>query len=197
MSAPPYMSNDHFIWTTDKPDAELIEPEILASIDKNLLIFSLKKDYPPQSHAFTLYNHGDHAFAFNISTSDNYAYFVSQVQGVVFGRQLHALPFVRATNSTTITVYRRPTNAFKVDEDYPYIKRTEFPRKDRLFIYLAPVFHWKTQPTSLFNHAMPYEKLRICLNYTAQSSYEGSNFSLQQERNGWNTWQSHIQKARD
>ncbi|CAG9539587.1 unnamed protein product [Cercopithifilaria johnstoni] len=154
MSAPPYMSNDHFIWTTDKPDAELIEPEILASIDKNLLIFSLK------------------------------------VQGVVFGRQLHALPFVRATNSTTITVYRRPTNAFKVDEDYP-------PRKDRLFIYLAPVFHWKTQPTSLFNHAMPYEKLRICLNYTAQSSYEGSNFSLQQERNGWNTWQSHIQKARD
>lgn len=48
-----------------------------------------------------------------------------QVQGVVFGRQLHALPFVRTTNSTTITVYRRPTNAFKVDEDYPYIKRTE------------------------------------------------------------------------
>lgn len=126
-----------------------------------------------------------------------------QVQGVVFGRQLHALPFVRTTNSTTITVYRRPTNAFKADEDYPYIKRTELsflsfistfrfllvvlynlhssliscsPRKDRLFIYLAPVFHWKTQPTSVFNHALPYEKLRICLNYTAQSSREGRKF---------------------
>ncbi|VBB28872.1 unnamed protein product [Acanthocheilonema viteae] len=186
MTAPPYMSNDRFIWTTDKPDAELIEPEVLASIDKNWLTFSLQKDYPPQSHTFTLYNHGDHAFAFNISTSDNYAYFVSQVQGVVFGRQLHALPFVRTTNSTTITVYRRPTNAFKVDEDYP-------PRKDRLFIYLAPIFHWKTQPTSVFNHTMPYEKLRICLNYTAQSTCEGSTFSLQQKRNGWNTW---LQKAR-
>lgn len=41
-------------------------------------------------------------------------------------------------------------------------------RKDRLFIHLAPVFHWKTQPVSVFNHAMPYEKLRICLDYTAQ-----------------------------
>ncbi|VDK67907.1 unnamed protein product [Litomosoides sigmodontis] len=197
MTAQPYMSNDHFIWTTDKPDAELIEPDILASIDKNWLNFNLQKDYPPQSHTFTLYNHGDHAFAFSISTSDNYAYFVSQVQGVVFGRQLHALPFVRTTNSTTITVYRRPTSAFKADEDYPYIKRTEFPRKDRLFIYLAPVFHWKTQPTSSFNHAMPYEKLRICLNYTAQSSHEGPNFSLQRERNGWNTWQAHFRKARN
>lgn len=42
MAAPPYMSNDHFIWTSDKPDAELIEPEILASIDKNWLTFSLQ-----------------------------------------------------------------------------------------------------------------------------------------------------------
>uniref|UniRef100_A0A1I7VKI0 Uncharacterized protein n=1 Tax=Loa loa TaxID=7209 RepID=A0A1I7VKI0_LOALO len=89
MITPSYMSNDRFIWTSDKPDAELIEPEILASVDKNWLTFGL------------------------------------QVQGVVFGRQLHALPFVRTTNSTTITVYRRPTNAFKVDEDYPYIRRTE------------------------------------------------------------------------
>ncbi|EFO18506.2 hypothetical protein LOAG_09989 [Loa loa] len=164
MITPSYMSNDRFIWTSDKPDAELIEPEILASVDKNWLTFGL------------------------------------QVQGVVFGRQLHALPFVRTTNSTTITVYRRPTNAFKVDEDYPYIRRTELPRKDRLFIYLAPVFHWKTQPISVFNHAMPYEKLRICLNYTAQSMYEGSNFSLQQGRNGWNTWQFSekcLQKARN
>ncbi|EJW79527.1 hypothetical protein WUBG_09563 [Wuchereria bancrofti] len=190
MTMPPYMSNDRFIWTNEEPDAELIEPEILASIDKNWLTFSLQKDCPPQSHSFTLYNHGDHAFAFSISTSDNYAYFVSQVQGIVFGRQLHALPFVRTTNSTTITVYRRPTNAFKMDDDYPYIKRTELPRKDRLFIYLAPVFHWKTQPISVFNHAMSYEKLRICLNYTAQCECEGSNFSLQQGRSGWNTCQS-------
>lgn len=49
-------------------------------------------------------------------------------------------------------------------------------RKDRLFIYLAPIFHWKTQPASVFNHAMPYEKLRICLNYTAHSTREGCNF---------------------
>uniref|UniRef100_A0A0R3RWM0 Uncharacterized protein n=1 Tax=Elaeophora elaphi TaxID=1147741 RepID=A0A0R3RWM0_9BILA len=153
MTAPPYMSNDHFIWTTDEPDAELIEPEILASIDKNWLTFTL------------------------------------QVRGVIFGRQLHALPFVRTTNSTTITVYRRPTSAFKADEDYP-------PRKDRLFIYLAPILHWKTQPISVFNHAMPYEKLRICLNYTAQNACEGSNFSLQRERNGWNTWRSNRYKSR-
>lgn len=119
----------------------------------------------------------------------------------MLGRQLHSLPFVRTTNSTTITIYRRPTSAFKVDEDYPYIKRTELfvvqfvplllyknnyslcsllidcrPRKDRLFIHLAPVFHWKTQPVSVFNHAMPYEKLRICLNYTAQSQCEERKF---------------------
>uniref|UniRef100_A0A183D2W0 Tick transposon n=1 Tax=Gongylonema pulchrum TaxID=637853 RepID=A0A183D2W0_9BILA len=83
-----------------------------------------------------------------------------QVHGTVFGRQLHSLPFVRTNNSTTITVFRRPTNAFKADDDYP-------PRKDRLFIYLAPLFHWKTQPASVFSHAMPCEKLRICLEYTA------------------------------
>ncbi|MCP9259229.1 Major sperm protein [Dirofilaria immitis] len=196
MNTPPHMSNDRFMWTSDEPDVELIEPKILASVDKNWLTFTLQKDCPPQFHSFTLYNHGDHAFAFSISTSDNYAYFVSQVHGIVFGRQLHALPFVRTTNSITITIYRRPTNAFKVDEDYPYIKRTSFPRKDRLFIYLAPVFHWKTQPVSIFNHTMPYEKLRICLNYTAQNICEGLNFSLQERHNGWNTWQSLLQKLR-
>ncbi|OZC11544.1 hypothetical protein X798_01402 [Onchocerca flexuosa] len=197
MTMPPYMTNDRFVWTADEPDAELIEPEILASVDKNWLTFTSQEDCPPQSHCFTLYNYGDHAFAFNISTSDNYAYFVSQVNGTVFGRQLHALPFVRTTNSMKITVYRRPTNAFKVDEDYPYIKRTSFPRKDRLFIYLAPIFHWKTQPTSVFNHTMPYEKLKICLNYTAQSMSEGLNFSLQERRHGWNTWQSLLQKPQE
>uniref|UniRef100_A0A915PC55 Uncharacterized protein n=1 Tax=Setaria digitata TaxID=48799 RepID=A0A915PC55_9BILA len=159
MTLPPCMSNDHFIWTTDKPDAELIEPQILASIDKNWLTFGLQV-----------------------------------VQGIVFGRQLHSLPFVRTVNSTTVTVYRRPTNAFKADDDYPYIKRTSLPRKDRLFISLAPVFHWKTQPLSVFNHAMPHEKLRICLNYTAQANTCDEcmpivDFSLQKQRAGWNTWQ--------
>ncbi|VDK41262.1 unnamed protein product [Gongylonema pulchrum] len=76
---PPYMTNDRFIWTTDEPDVELIEPKILASIDKNWLTFGLQAAFPPQSHTFTLYNHGDHALAFTISTSDNYAYFVSKV----------------------------------------------------------------------------------------------------------------------
>lgn len=39
---PPYMSNDRFIWTNEEPDAELIEPEILASVDKNWLTFNLQ-----------------------------------------------------------------------------------------------------------------------------------------------------------
>lgn len=102
------MSDDRFLWTDVDPDAELIEPRILASIDKNRLIFGFQviaiiwyyssriakaaihfiintkinyfqNDRPPQARQFTLYNHGDHAFAFKIQTSDNYAYFVSKV----------------------------------------------------------------------------------------------------------------------
>ncbi|VDM93769.1 unnamed protein product [Onchocerca ochengi] len=186
MIMPPYMTNDRFIWTADEPDAELIEPEILASVDKNWLTFTLQEDCPPQSHCFTLYNYGDHAFAFHISTSDNYAYFVSQissfqVNGMVFGRQLHALPFHSVQNA----------NGFL------FLLIRCSPRKDRLFIYLAPIFHWKTQPTSVFNHTMPYETLKICLNYTAQSMSEGLNFSLQERRRGWNTWQSFFQKPQE
>ncbi|VDP13746.1 unnamed protein product [Onchocerca flexuosa] len=78
---------------------------------------------------------------------------------------------------------------------------------------------------------MPYEKLKICLNYTAQSMSEGfnatktktailfhtlininsfvgrfglleieeiqMNFSLQERRHGWNTWQSLLQKPQE
>uniref|UniRef100_A0A0M3HVV2 MSP domain-containing protein n=1 Tax=Ascaris lumbricoides TaxID=6252 RepID=A0A0M3HVV2_ASCLU len=164
-----FTSNDHFIWTNENPDVELIEPRIAASIDKNWLVYGKQMDKPPQSQSFMLINHGEHAFAFKIHTSDNYAYFVSQVFGVVLGRRLFALPHVRTRNSVSITVFRRPTKCFKVDDEYPNIQRTELPRKDRLFIYLAPLFSWTIEPASLFNHTMPYEKLRVCLEYTAQS----------------------------
>uniref|UniRef100_A0A914RXH2 MSP domain-containing protein n=1 Tax=Parascaris equorum TaxID=6256 RepID=A0A914RXH2_PAREQ len=86
---------------------------------------NFKVDRPPQSQSFTLINHGEHAFAFKIHTSDNYAYFVSQVFGVVLGRRLFALPHVRTRNSVSVTVFRRPTKCFKVDDEYPNIQRTE------------------------------------------------------------------------
>ncbi|VDP13745.1 unnamed protein product [Onchocerca flexuosa] len=181
MTMPPYMTNDRFVWTADEPDAELIEPEILASVDKNWLTFTSQEDCPPQSHCFTLYNYGDHAFAFNISTSDNYAYFVSQissfqVNGTVFGRQLHALPFVRTTNSMKITVYRRPTNAFKVDEDYPYIKRTSLS----VLLFIS-IFH-----PALFVRSILYKRLMASLLIDSLQSSKrslihlfGTNFSLE------------------
>ncbi|KHN78030.1 hypothetical protein Tcan_09623 [Toxocara canis] len=192
-----FMSNDHFIWTNQSPDVELIEPRIVASIDKNWLVFGKQMDRPPQSHSLLLINHGEHAFAFKIHTSDNYAYFVSQVFGVVFGRRLFALPHVRTRNSVAITIFRRPTKCFKVDDEYPNIQRTELPRKDRLFIYLAPIFNWTTEPASLFNHTMPYEKLRVCLEYTAQPLDETRvRCSLNRRWIGWNTWNQHLSDLR-
>ncbi|VDK19795.1 unnamed protein product [Anisakis simplex] len=197
MESVAYMSNDHFIWTNENADVELIEPRITASIDKNWLIFGKQIDRPPQSHTIMLINHGEHAIAFKIHTSDNYAYFVSQVCGVVFGRRLFSLPHVRTRNSVSITISRRPTKCFKVDDEYPNIQRTELPRKDRLFIYVAPVFSWTTEPASLFNHTMPYEKLRVCLEYTAQPLDDTRpRSSLNKRWIGWNTWNRHLRELR-
>uniref|UniRef100_A0A915BP40 Major sperm protein n=1 Tax=Parascaris univalens TaxID=6257 RepID=A0A915BP40_PARUN len=156
-----FTSNDHFIWTDENPDVELIEPRIAASIDKNWLVYG------------------------------------KQVFGVVLGRRLFALPHVRTRNSVSVTVFRRPTKCFKVDDEYPNIQRTELPRKDRLFIYLAPLFSWTTEPASLFNHTMPYEKLRVCLEYTAQSVEESRvRCSLNRRWIGWNTWCRHLTDLR-
>ncbi|MFH4979958.1 hypothetical protein AB6A40_006667 [Gnathostoma spinigerum] len=107
------LSNGSYVWTDEDPDVELIEPSIVASIDANWMLFGQQRDKPAQSNSFTLINHGDHPFAFKIVTTDNYTYFVSQVYGIVNGKQIFALPTVRTINSVKISVSRRPTNCFK------------------------------------------------------------------------------------
>ncbi|VDK72227.1 unnamed protein product [Anisakis simplex] len=98
MESVAYMSNDHFIWTNENADVELIEPRITASIDKNC---SREVCYR------------------GITVN------ALKVCGVVFGRRLFSLPHVRTRNSVSITISRRPTKCFKVDDEYPNIQRTE------------------------------------------------------------------------
>ncbi|VDM58846.1 unnamed protein product, partial [Angiostrongylus costaricensis] len=142
---------------------ELIEPRILVSINRNYLVYGRKLGRPPANHLVTIVNHGEHPVAFKVLTTDNYAYFVNQVFGVIPGRHLHAIPHIRAPNQFTLQVNRRPYNCF-CDEQQPSHWNT--PRKDKLFILLAPLFSFNIAPESLFHHENPYEKLRICLEYT-------------------------------
>ncbi|VDL67744.1 unnamed protein product [Nippostrongylus brasiliensis] len=144
----PYNSNDAHIWTTKDPDLELVEPRILVSINRNYMVFGRKLGRPPQNHQVTLVNHGETPVAFKVLTTDNYAYFVNQVYGIIPGRHLHALPHLRAPNQFILQVNRRP------------------PQKDKLFILLAPILSFSIPPAAVFHHEAPHEKLRICLEYT-------------------------------
>uniref|UniRef100_A0A0N4W365 Major sperm protein n=1 Tax=Haemonchus placei TaxID=6290 RepID=A0A0N4W365_HAEPC len=162
----PYNSNDAHIWTTKDPDLELVEPRILVSINRNYLVYGRKFGRPPQTHKIILVNHGENPVAFKVLTTDNYAYFVNQVFGVIPGRHLHAIPHLRAPNQFTLQVFRRPYDCF-CDEQHLRNQLTIFrPRKDKLFILLAPVFSFSIPPASVFHHEGAYEKLRICLEYT-------------------------------
>ncbi|KIH45958.1 hypothetical protein ANCDUO_23992 [Ancylostoma duodenale] len=73
---------------------------------------------PSLNHQVTIVNHGEHPVAFKVMTTDNYAYFVNQVFGIIPGRHLHAIPHVRAPNQFTLQVNRRPYNCF-CDEQQP------------------------------------------------------------------------------
>ncbi|KHJ92856.1 MSP domain protein [Oesophagostomum dentatum] len=158
----PFNSNDAHVWTYKDPDLELIEPRKLVSINRDYLVYGRKLGRPSLNHQVTIVNHGEHPVAFKVMTTDNYAYFVNQVFGIIPGRHLHALPHVRASNQFTLQVFRRPYNCF-CDEQQPSHWNT--PRNDKLFILLAPVFSFSIPPASLFHHEGAYEKLRVCLEY--------------------------------
>ncbi|KAE9414894.1 hypothetical protein Angca_001685 [Angiostrongylus cantonensis] len=189
----PYNSNDAHIWTTNDPDLELIEPRILVSINRNYLVYGRKLGRPPANHLVTIVNHGEHPVAFKVLTTDNYAYFVNQVFGVIPGRHLHAIPHIRAPNQFTLHVNRRPYNCF-CDEQQPSHWNT--PRKDKLFILLAPLFSFNIAPESLFHHENPYEKLRICLEYTGMPVDPKKDKSfIFKKVPGWCTWK--VEKRRE
>uniref|UniRef100_A0A7E4UQW9 MSP domain-containing protein n=1 Tax=Panagrellus redivivus TaxID=6233 RepID=A0A7E4UQW9_PANRE len=185
-----HLNGDRWLWTDDNPDVELIEPRILVSVDKNWLVFGHAKVKPAIKHTITLTNHADHPVAFKVHTSDNFAYFVNQETGLIPGRRLFALPFVKTNNQVQIDIYRRPFMYFS--RRYPeQIQHCKAPRKDRCFIYIAPCFGWNTEPSSVFTHDMPFEKLRICLEYTASKLPPSSTTTyLFENRYGWNTWET-------
>ncbi|XGW01512.1 hypothetical protein V3C99_013994, partial [Haemonchus contortus] len=189
----PYNSNDAHIWTTKDPDLELVEPRILVSINRNYLVYGRKFGRPPQTHKIILVNHGENPVAFKVLTTDNYAYFVNQVFGVIPGRHLHAIPHLRAPNQFTLQVFRRPYDCF-CDEQQPSHWNT--PRKDKLFILLAPVFSFSIPPASVFHHEGAYEKLRICLEYTGMPVDPDKDVSLIFKKfPGWCTWK--VERKKD
>ncbi|WKY09992.1 hypothetical protein Q1695_002383 [Nippostrongylus brasiliensis] len=182
----PYNSNDAHIWTTKDPDLELVEPRILVSINRNYMVFGRKLGRPPQNHQVTLVNHGETPVAFKVLTTDNYAYFVNQVYGIIPGRHLHALPHLRAPNQFILQVNRRPYNCF-CDEQQPSHWNT--PQKDKLFILLAPILSFSIPPAAVFHHEAPHEKLRICLEYTGMPVDPAKDVSLIFKKfSGWCTW---------
>ncbi|KJH46115.1 hypothetical protein DICVIV_07805 [Dictyocaulus viviparus] len=109
-----------------------------------------------------------------------------QVFGIIPGRHLHAIPHVRGPNQFTLQVNRRPYNCF-CDEQQPSHWNT--PRKDKLFVLLAPLFSFNIAPESLFHHENPYEKLRICLEYTGMpvDPMKDKSFIFKKFP-GWCTW---------
>ncbi|KAK6755132.1 hypothetical protein RB195_013860 [Necator americanus] len=177
----PYNSNDAHIWTHKDPDLQLIEPRILASINRNYLVYGRKVGRPSLNHQVTIVNHGEHPIAFKVMTTDNYAYFVNQVFGIIPGRHLHALPHVRAPNQFTLQVNRRPYNCF-CDEQQPSHWNT--PRKDKLFILLASVFSYSIPPAAVFQHQGAYEKLRIYVSLIFKRFRGWCTWDLEKKKEG-------------
>uniref|UniRef100_A0A1I7YPR6 MSP domain-containing protein n=1 Tax=Steinernema glaseri TaxID=37863 RepID=A0A1I7YPR6_9BILA len=188
----PVMSNDRWVWSDASADVELVELPMRVSISKNRLVFGCVEEKPAPEHSFSIVNHSEHPVAFKILTSDNYSYFVSQKIGVIEGVRVRALPFVKTNNTQQITVFRRPTSCYR--QDFGDVKRTKLPHKQRMHILVAPLLSWTSNPASAFLFTRSFEKLRICLEFTAKPPSPNDEAQLLQEKRGWNTWGYTTQK---
>ncbi|CAB3404641.1 unnamed protein product [Caenorhabditis bovis] len=183
-----FVSNDGFIWTDHQPDFELIEPPIMASVDCNYLQFTRNINRPPEKRKVRIVNHGDYPIAFKILTTDNYSYFVDQVYGVVPGRRMVLNPHCRMTNMIEINVFHRPYSCYP---DEQQCKFHNTPRKDKMFILLAPYMCSTFSPAAIFHNDRAYEKMRIILHYTGTLSENSPKIRqlLLSGVPGWCTWQ--------
>ncbi|CAD6195146.1 unnamed protein product [Caenorhabditis auriculariae] len=183
-----YVSNDAFVWTTQNPDLELVEPPILASINSNYLCFGRNVNRPPERRQVIVCNHGDFPLAYKIMTTDNYSYFVDQVFGVIPASRLQGHPFVRCQPMVTIHVNCRPLSCYPDEQQG---KHYNTPRKDKLFILLAPYMNSSFTPEAIFHNERCYEKLRVLLNFTGRPpdpDNRSKSFLIRSVR-GWATWE--------
>ncbi|ULT98560.1 hypothetical protein L3Y34_000137 [Caenorhabditis briggsae] len=187
-STPCYISNDGYLWTDINPDLALIEPRILVSVNFNYLAFSRKQERPPESRSLALINHGDYPVAFKIETTDNYSYFVDCRNGIIPPRQTVVNAAVRMPNIVTIEVYHRPHNEYLEEDKQHFYNR---PRKDKLFILLAPQMCQTFAPEAIFHNERSYEKLRVMLMYSGVEEKPGETAKKQLLLGGvvgWCTW---------
>ncbi|CAO4368241.1 unnamed protein product [Caenorhabditis nigoni] len=176
-STPCYISNDGYLWTDINPDLALIEPRILVSQER-----------PPESRSLALINHGDYPVAFKIETTDNYSYFVDRRNGIIPPRQTVVNAAVRMPNIVTIEVYHRPHNEYLEEDKQHFYNR---PRKDKLFILLAPQMCQTFAPEAIFHNERSYEKLRVMLMYSGVEEKPGETAKKQLLLGGvvgWCTW---------
>ncbi|CAP33595.2 Protein CBG15149 [Caenorhabditis briggsae] len=183
-STPCYISNDGYLWTDINPDLALIEPRILVSVNFNYLAFSRKQERPSESRSLALINHGDYPVAFKIETTDNYSYFVDRRNGIIPPRQTVVNAAVRMPNIVTIEVYHRPHNEYLEEDKQHFYNR---PRKDKLFILLAPQMCQTFAPEAIFHNERSYEKLRVMLMYSGVEEKPGEKLLLGGVV-GWCTW---------
>lgn len=128
-------------------------------------------------------NHGEFPVAFKIMTTDNFIYFVDKKYGIIPGRSMRQCNHIQMPNSTTVEVSRRPYGCINREHANPYYNMFVFwlkieemkmfrPKKDRLFVLLAPAHSFSIPPATYFHSEMGYEKLRVCLEFTAEAPQE-------------------------